>query len=889
MKTKNWMLAVAWLLSLTATAETWMTSEVSCRRFTTQDGLPQMQAETVWQDSRGYIYIGTLSGFVRYDGRVMTPFLKGQRLNILAFREASAENGGDVVAMGFRRQWFIDGDGGTTINMRPLDPEGHWLLNNFNSGDLPSDYILLEDEHEENRRLCRISDEGFVTIARGKALDALTPNQRLYIDTLEGLKIPTGNVCAYHRHNGRLYAFATDGAYVVDGHRLCRVARADWSAATYGLIVRSLPSGGMVVADEHSLYRFDGRNVTTIATGINLIKGLFVDCWSRLWVATYQGVYCYFNLNFTNYRLTDENDIVRAVAATDEQIVMGTLNGKLLVDGELLSRDDNSFYMSSAATVGGTAYLAGGSDVCAVSGNSQRWLHLPPDRYQLVAAGNLPPAPPVREGGVDTYQLGGESVIVGSRQRLLSYDPATGRVDTLCTDFPHPWCAATDDRGRLWMGTTWGLFYVEPTPGPSRAGGESKSATAGGKSPTTSSVGKAQHVDYPQNLIVTAMTRDTAGNVLFASTDSLFVIRGGKVEDLTEQMPELCGHEVRALHVSPRGYLVVAVIDGLFVARLDSGCRISDTHFFDHQNGFTLLEPQQATMAETADGRVYLLGVEWMTSFDPERLLADSQYDAYIVPPLRWWQHWWVWVLGCWVMGVGCWVLALGYERRRQAAKMLELKRQKKQKELQINAIRLKTIPHFHSNVMAAIEYFVMNKSTDEASHYLKLYSDFTNQTLSDIDRPARTVAEETAYVRTYLELEKLRYGDRLNYSITVAANVDEQALLPNMLLHTYCQNAIKHGIGPKPEGGHVNIIITSLHDDTVVTVEDDGIGRRAAKKLGQHSTKQGLRILHEQIQLYNKSNDRRIRERVSNLYDADKKVAGTRFEMTIPKGYRYE
>ena len=155
--------------------------------------------------------------------------------------------------------------------------------------------------------------------------------------------------------------------------------------------------------------------------------------------------------------------------------------------------------------------------------------------------------------------------------------------------------------------------------------------------------------------------------------------------------------------------------------------------------------------------------------------------------------------------------------------------------------------------------------------------------------KTARTVAEETDYVRTYLELEKLRYGDRLDYSITVADNVDQQALLPNMLLHTYCQNAIKHGIGPKPDGGHVNVIITSLHGDTVVTVEDDGIGRRAAKKLGQHSTKQGLRILHEQIQLYNKSNDRRIRERVSDLHDAEKKVAGTRFEMTIPKEYRYE
>ena len=50
-----------------------LTHNLSYRRFTTLDGLPQMQTETVWQDARGYIYIGTLSGFVRYDGITLKP------------------------------------------------------------------------------------------------------------------------------------------------------------------------------------------------------------------------------------------------------------------------------------------------------------------------------------------------------------------------------------------------------------------------------------------------------------------------------------------------------------------------------------------------------------------------------------------------------------------------------------------------------------------------------------------------------------------------------------------------------------------------------------------------------------------------------------------------
>lgn len=118
-------LAITLCLSLQAQIESCLTY----RRFVTQDGLPQMQTERLWQDSRGYIYIGTLSGFVRYDGRTFTPFLKGRRMNIVGF----AEIDGEVRAQGFFRQWTVDFD---DIEAHPLDPKGLWLLNNLNVGSL---------------------------------------------------------------------------------------------------------------------------------------------------------------------------------------------------------------------------------------------------------------------------------------------------------------------------------------------------------------------------------------------------------------------------------------------------------------------------------------------------------------------------------------------------------------------------------------------------------------------------------------------------------------------------------------------------------------------------------------------------------------------------------
>ena len=124
------------------------------------------------------------------------------------------------------------------------------------------------------------------------------------------------------------------------------------------------------------------------------------------------------------------------------------------------------------------------------------------------------------------------------------------------------------------------------------------------------------------------MTSDSQGNIFFASADSLFLIRKGQVTPMNSQIPALAGHEVRSLHVSPRGYLVIAVLDGLFVCRVDEDSHLSDIRFFDHKNGFTALEPQMATMAETSDGTIWIAALEEMTSFQPEDLYTYSEEDT---------------------------------------------------------------------------------------------------------------------------------------------------------------------------------------------------------------------------------------------------------------------
>lgn len=868
-------------------------SNLSYRRYTTNDGLPHMQSETIFQDSRGYIYIGTLSGFVRYDGSTFTSFLKGKKWNIVGFIESPASDisfwkqflHGEypvVHALSFRSQWQLYGN---ELEMHQIDTARYWLLNNFNTSDLPPGYVLLENNNEQQRRLCKMKNQDFQIVMKSAVFDKMDPNRKLYIDsttiyvpTSEGLydigkgeanggivaRLLTSknDIYTLHRMGQQLFALAGDGIYLVKNRKLELLQPFRFEAPDYGLFVRHNQQGQLLIADSHSIYLYDGMTVRPIATGFNLIKTLFIDRWNQLWVATYQGVYQFFNMNFVNHRLSDPNDIVQALAiGPDGRVVCGTLNGTVFsmnTDGTDIrqhSTIDGNYYAPSAVRIGNDIYMPGNGDVARFDGKELEWLHLPHDSYRFVAAI-------------------GKKLVVGSSHQLLCYDPATQKSDTITTQIMHPWAVADDLHGHLYVGATSGLFCITQ--------GKVKSVSYGGSSEGVSS----------QKLVITTMDSDSKGNVFFASADSLFLIRNGKVEDLTCQMPQLDSHEIRALHISPRGYLVIAVLDGLFVARVNDCCEISNVRFFNGTNGFTTLGPLKGTMAEAPDGSIWLAGVEEMTSFDPARLLVRQDETTIVKAPLMWWQHWWVWLLPVALLAIFIWRLSRYYEKRHNKRVMRRLQREKKQKELQMNAIRLKNIPHFHANVLAGIEYFIMNNSSEDAMRYLKLYSNFTNQILADIERPARTVDEEIENVKVYLELEKLRYGDRLTYTIFVDDYVNTETLLPTMLLHTYSQNAIKHGIGNKPAGGHIDISVRQavVHDIEmlVVKVQDNGVGRAEAMRMNKNSTKQGLKILLEQIQLYNQVNQNHIQQQVTDLYDEQGRPNGTCFEMLIPVDYKF-
>jgi hypothetical protein len=259
---------------------------------------------------------------------------------------------------------------------------------------------------------------------------------------------------------------------------------------------------------------------------------------------------------------------------------------------------------------------------------------------------------------------------------------------------------------------------------------------------------------------------------------------------------------------------------------------------------------------------------------------------AFTVRPAFWQTEWFIAACVVFLMLVGAGV-ALYIQRRRNRALLEKLRAEKELNELRISSIRLKAIPHFNANVLAAIEYYIANRTKDEAMRLLGIYSEFTFKTLSEVDKAARPLSEELAYVKMYLDLEKIRFLYKFDFSVEVEDDVDKSVQLPNMILHTYCENAVKHGLMPLKSGGRLAIRV-SQHGQTVhVSVEDNGVGRARAANNPLHSSKQGLSILNRQIEIYNRFNRDKIVQQIDDLSSIGE-PSGTRFSVEIPSNFIY-
>ncbi len=153
--------------------------------------------------------------------------------------------------------------------------------------------------------------------------------------------------------------------------------------------------------------------------------------------------------------------------------------------------------------------------------------------------------------------------------------------------------------------------------------------------------------------------------------------------------------------------------------------------------------------------------------------------------------------------------------------KAAELERQRV--EAQLKLLQAQIEPHFLFNTLANLDALI---ATDPARARAMLghLNNYLRATLAAARRERNTLADEFALLRGYLEVQAIRMGGRLRFSLELPEAL-APVLLPPMLLQPLVENSLKHGLEPKVEGGEVNISARAENARLVLEVADTGLG----------------------------------------------------------------
>ena len=144
--------------------------------------------------------------------------------------------------------------------------------------------------------------------------------------------------------------------------------------------------------------------------------------------------------------------------------------------------------------------------------------------------------------------------------------------------------------------------------------------------------------------------------------------------------------------------------------------------------------------------------------------------------------------------------------------------------EARLRALQSQLEPHFLFNTLNAISTLVAEGENAAAVRMISRVSDFLRLTLDANETPEIPVAEELEFVRRYLEIEQVRFGDRLCISINAQSEA-MSALVPALVLQPLVENAVKHGVLPRERGGAVSVSVALQNGMLRMAVTDDGPG----------------------------------------------------------------
>ena len=223
-----------------------------------------------------------------------------------------------------------------------------------------------------------------------------------------------------------------------------------------------------------------------------------------------------------------------------------------------------------------------------------------------------------------------------------------------------------------------------------------------------------------------------------------------------------------------------------------------------------------------------------------------------------------------------------------QSEQSLEAKQQElagineKLAEARLSALQAQMNPHFIFNALNSIKRMILDNDNEKASRYLSKFALMIRLTLEHSKDVFVTLDENIEYLKAYLDMEQLRFGDSFTYNFYIDANVDTaETVLPSMMIQPLVENAIWHGLMYVKSDKKISITFNQVQHKVWCIVEDNGIGIRESKKLkDEHRPLHrslGLENLQKRIKIMNEKYKTACSLDVTDLSDEDMNRSGTR------------
>ena len=163
-----------------------------------------------------------------------------------------------------------------------------------------------------------------------------------------------------------------------------------------------------------------------------------------------------------------------------------------------------------------------------------------------------------------------------------------------------------------------------------------------------------------------------------------------------------------------------------------------------------------------------------------------------------------------------------------------------KNKEMQLALLKSQINPHFLFNTLNSISTLIAS-SKEKARKVITQLSDVFRYALESHSGDLVKLSDELDFIENYVKIQQVRFGERLRYVV----DLDKDCLnldVPPMILQPLVENSVKYGIGPKDDGGTINLIIKKVAEGIYFEVTDDGLGMNASKVLDGKSSGVGLK-----------------------------------------------